>query len=346
MSDLLFSIIIPVYNVEKYISECLDSILNQDFDNFEIIAVDDGTKDNSGKIIDEYAKRDSRVKVIHKENGGLVSARKAGAEKACGTYILNVDSDDYLEMGALKLIAKACLDTNADIVCYGAYRTSPHEKRQMNIFLKEGLYNTYEELNSLHSKIIYDDTKPYFSQGIYPSLWSKAIKRDIYKTCQQKAENSVSMGEDMMVSLPAMLMAKSIYVINKPLYNYRVNQMSITLKYKPNEFEELITLIDNIKTNVDMNYENMHQQLDAYIYHRFYNICMAEFTFVKSYMANSKKLSRYINVLKNYLSVKKCLYENKKYKMARFVIKNKLWIFFFINAMRVKMKKEKLMQSK
>ena len=97
-----FSVVVPVYKVEEYINECVDSILNLSFDDFEVILVDDGSPDNCGKICDEYAKKDERVRVIHKENGGLVSARQAGIKIARGEYIVNIDSDDYIDKDMLK----------------------------------------------------------------------------------------------------------------------------------------------------------------------------------------------------------------------------------------------------
>ena len=96
MKKIMLSVIIPVYNVEKYLRKCVDSILLQDFANMEVILVDDGSPDNSGAICDEYAEKDARVKVIHKENGGVSSARNTGLDVAQGKYIAFVDSDDYL----------------------------------------------------------------------------------------------------------------------------------------------------------------------------------------------------------------------------------------------------------
>ena len=97
MEKDLISIIIPVYNVEKYLKECVDSVRKQTYKNLEIILIDDGSKDNSGKLCDELAKEDNRIKVIHKENGGLSDARNVGIENATGEYIQFIDSDDFVE---------------------------------------------------------------------------------------------------------------------------------------------------------------------------------------------------------------------------------------------------------
>ena len=109
----LVSVIIPVYNVEKYMRRCIDSIINQTYTNLEIILVDDGASDRSGKICDEYAQMDHRIKVLHKENGGLASARNAGIQIATGEYISYVDSDDWVETEFIEVLLKGCQDNNA-----------------------------------------------------------------------------------------------------------------------------------------------------------------------------------------------------------------------------------------
>lgn len=112
---MLVSIVVPVYNVEKYLNRCISSIVNQTYENIEIILVDDGSKDNSGEICDEWAEKDTRIKVIHKSNGGLSSARNAGASVAQGEYISFIDSDDYIRPIMIKDLVLCCEKYNADI---------------------------------------------------------------------------------------------------------------------------------------------------------------------------------------------------------------------------------------
>ena len=115
---LLFSIIVPVYKVEKYLHRCVDSLLKQTYHNFEVILVDDGSPDGSGAICDDYAKKDSRVRVIHKENGGLSSARNYGLDNALGNYILFVDSDDAIKSSTLQFCADLIINMDVDAVLY------------------------------------------------------------------------------------------------------------------------------------------------------------------------------------------------------------------------------------
>ena len=120
----LISVIVPVYNVEKYLVQCINSILNQTIKNLEIILVDDGSLDNSGKICDEFSKKDDRIVAIHKENNGLSSARNAGLEIANGNYIGFVDSDDWLDEHMYEILLKLIKENNSDISCCDFFKTA------------------------------------------------------------------------------------------------------------------------------------------------------------------------------------------------------------------------------
>lgn len=115
MENDLISVVVPIYNVEKYLEECVDSIINQTYKNLEIILVDDGSTDNSGKMCDKFAQNDSRIKVIHKENGGLSDARNCGIEAATGKYIQFIDSDDYIDLDMFEILYNNLKKYNADI---------------------------------------------------------------------------------------------------------------------------------------------------------------------------------------------------------------------------------------
>lgn len=128
----LVSVIVPVYKTEKYLTRCVNSILHQDYEKFEIILVDDGSPDNSGKICDELAKKDNRIRVIHKENGGLSSARNAGIEEAEGEYICFVDSDDYILTDYISTLFKLIVDNSADLsrIDYAEVTTNQYDEKE------------------------------------------------------------------------------------------------------------------------------------------------------------------------------------------------------------------------
>ena len=154
---MLFSVIVPIYNIEKYIRKCVDSVLCQSFTDYELILVDDGSPDRCPEICDEYENKEERVRVIHKENGGLVSARQAGIKIAKGEYVLNLDADDALSPDALKYANKIIADTNADIVSF-SYECVKNGKVANYITepLDEGVYNKEDIEKHIFPKLLVD----------------------------------------------------------------------------------------------------------------------------------------------------------------------------------------------
>lgn len=152
MDNPLISVIVPVYNVEKYLPKCIDSIINQTYKNLEIILVDDGSPDNSPQICDDYAKKDSRIKVIHKKNGGRAEARNVAIDVAKGEYIGFVDSDDYIADNFYELLLKAALDNNADISICSSKCVDEEDKEVESIFhfdVKDEVLDKKEALGKL-----------------------------------------------------------------------------------------------------------------------------------------------------------------------------------------------------
>ena len=126
--DSLISVIVPIYNVEKYLQKCVDSIINQTYKNLEIILVDDGSPDNCPKMCDDYAEKDSRIKVVHKENGGLSDARNVGMEVATGEYVSFIDSDDYISLDFYETLLETIVDNDSDVVECGVVKFYENEK--------------------------------------------------------------------------------------------------------------------------------------------------------------------------------------------------------------------------
>ena len=204
---MLFSVIVPIYNVEQYIRRCIDSVLNQTFADFELLLVDDGSPDNCPAICEEYAKKDTRIKVIHKENGGLVSARQAGIQQAVGDYIFNLDGDDALCLDALESAHAVICDTHADIV---AFSYIPYingvEGDIVEDIVPEGLYNKEQMQQHIYPKLLSDDCM----QHIFYFLWGKAIKRDLVYAHQMNVNPAVSLGEDLSCTVPCFLDAQTV----------------------------------------------------------------------------------------------------------------------------------------
>ena len=226
-----FSVLTPVYNVEKYIVECIESVINQTYSDFEFILVDDGSPDESPRICDEYAQEDSRIKVIHKENGGLISARRAAIAVASGEYCVFLDSDDYLDREALEVINKKIEETSCDCVCYGFNRVND----QGSVLWRS---------NDTEEKIVNEKGELYkiiFTNHAFNSLGRKAVRRELLSADFSKYYH-VSMGEDLLQSIEILKNSKSVAFTTENLYNYRINLSSITRTVSINNYIDDFTV--------------------------------------------------------------------------------------------------------
>lgn len=225
---MLFSVIVPIYKVEKYLRECIDSILSQSFSDFELILVDDGSPDSCPFICDEYAKKDTRVKVVHKENGGATSSRKMGTEIATGDYIFYVDSDDRIKPNTLQTVAEILLKQSCDIICFG-YETFPNRAKKAEIEIYSvGEYDKKQMKECIFPSLITAEDGKRFP----PSIWGKAFKRELVTAIQSDLSDDIVIGEDSCVAYVCMYLADSIYITHDKLYLYRVENESLTRQCK------------------------------------------------------------------------------------------------------------------
>lgn len=231
----MVSIIVPVYNAEKYLRKCIESIRSQTLEDIQIILVDDGSVDLSGEICDEYAKSDERIGVIHKPNRGLVSARKSGLQLAKGDYIGFVDSDDWIEKDMFSDLYQLALGTGADIVAEGFMEDISGECREKRNQIKEGNYRKEEERAFLYQNML--NCEDYFCMGIQPYLWNKLIRRELAESCMTAVEDSIRVGEDAAVIYPALLAAKNIVISSRCHYHYCIRGTSMIWKKEGEEKE-------------------------------------------------------------------------------------------------------------
>ena len=194
------SIIVPVYNIENYIRVCVESILAQTYESFELILVDDGSKDNSGILCDEYAAIDSRVKVIHKENGGVSSARNTGLQQAKGKWIMYVDGDDWIEPDMIESLVVG------DYMKYGPYAGNH----------KLPTWST-DKKDSMSRYIAYSMT----------TIWGSIAKRSLYTEHSLKSPDGVSYCEDFHLIVRLCHFANKIVNVHRPFYHYRYRPTSI-----------------------------------------------------------------------------------------------------------------------
>lgn len=224
--DPIISIIVPVYNVEQYLPRCIDSILAQSFPDFELILVEDGSPDNCGVICDEYAARDNRVRVIHKENGGVSSARNAGLDAAAGEYIMFCDSDDYVSPDWVQQLYRAVRSyANAFVNCNVWTVASDG-----NMVLRYDVANP-NRIIPMHS--YYE----LYVSSLDSSLWNKIYSGEIIREQQLRFYEDLHIGEDVVFNVEYYKTCDQIIFINSPLYFYCSNTASLTHTYRPNTME-------------------------------------------------------------------------------------------------------------
>ena len=239
--NLLISIIIPVYNVEKYLERCLDSVINQTYKNLEIIVIDDGSTDNSGKICDKYAEKDNRIIVIHKENGGICSARNSGLNIAKGLYILFIDSDDYIDSDYIELLSEYA-DENT-IVCCG-YRKVQNEKTIINSIKNLKICSKLEFLNLLQ----YFEMQKINPIGNY--MWNKLFPIRIFENIRF-FEGHVF--EDIYISIKLFNKIEKFIIIPNNGYNYMMRNNSIVHSFNKSYYNDL--LISRIEQEKDLYFD-------------------------------------------------------------------------------------------
>lgn len=220
----IVSVIIPVYNVEDYLCECIDSVINQTYKNLEIILVDDGSTDSSGKICDDYAEKDERIRVIHKNNSGPSKTRNVGLEHTKGKYIYFLDSDDYIELNALEMLVQAAETNDADLVFFEAHSFSDDGAEINQGYVVKGNYKAksgYEVLADLHK-----------NKDYHCAIYLLFIKRNLIEENKVTFLESAYCSEDMLFTYQIYCQAKKVIQCKNTLYHRRYRSGSIVTSGK------------------------------------------------------------------------------------------------------------------
>ncbi len=217
------SVIVPVYNGEKYLNKCLDSIQNQTLQDIEIICVDDGSTDSSLEIINSYVGQDGRFKVVHKENGGLVSARKAGVTLAAGQYVGYVDSDDWIEPDMYQTLYQTAMLNHVDMVSSGYFFEGNYITEHYD-GVREGLYDE-SRMACLRENAIYDPEAE--DVGLRGSLCCKLFRAELFRAVQQEISEKLSFSEDKICVLSYVLRCSRVYVLKQAFYHYIAHPTSM-----------------------------------------------------------------------------------------------------------------------
>ena len=238
-----FSIVLPIYNVEKYLDRCIKSILNQNFNDYEIILIDDGSPDNCPQICDKWEQKDKRIKVIHKQNEGLGMARNTGLENAIGKYMFFLDSDDYILPGLLNEMFEYLNSKECDIVFYGFQRTDKNgnilNKAIPNPY-KDYYDNNIEIKNNLLSDFIMQNPRSSVQTNLAISAWNCCISKEFLdKNRLQFVSEREYISEDLYFYLEIFEHLNKVGFIKKIYYSYCQNEGSLTSSYKPDRFERI-----------------------------------------------------------------------------------------------------------
>ena len=261
MSTPKVSIIVPIYNVEQYLPRCIDSIKNQTLEDIEIILVDDGSTDNSGKIVDEYAKTDNRIIAIHKENGGQASARNMGLEIARGDYIGFIDSDDWITDDMYELLYQSIKENKSDMSVCGRCTYSEEGQKITDIVLKEETLNL-EEM-SLQDYVV---SKLFYSHTVV--VWNKLYLRSIIEkhNIRFKSVNEVG-SEDALFNYQVLCHIKKICAIDKVCYCQLSREDSTARTYKlgyMNRTANLVSVMDRYGRKI-CRIEKLKHVINLYI---------------------------------------------------------------------------------
>jgi len=309
------SVIVPVYKVEKYLDRCVQSVVEQSYQNLEIILVDDGSPDNCPAMCDEWAIKDKRIKVIHKKNGGVSSARNLGLEKATGDYIAFVDSDDWIELNMYEEMLKSANREKADIVFC----------RQNKVSAKGQVEKISEiRLSNLKNKEIIYLFKFGNNDSVRSGPCRMLVKTEIAKMC--KFPTSLNYGEDLFFVVDCVEKARKIEIVDKYFYNYFYNSESVTSFIDDNYFRNIKDLYSYQKDFIN----NKHLDWEYLINHSylFRNVTkrrkQKDFVKVMKSLEKNDEIFRNCFNKQNYKKIQK--QERRiKNKLRNFIVYHKMW---------------------
>ena len=254
------SVIVPVYNTEKYLRECIDSILAQTFTDFELILVNDGSTDGSGAICDEYAAKDPRIQVIHQENGGITVARKSGVRAARGEYVTFVDSDDWIDKDMYRIMLAG---ESADVVICNMVKSRNDGMFEIKCCVNPGLYDKQKLQDSFYPTMLFDFDR--CQPAVHPSLCNKLIRCEIIRNVINNVADGITYGEDALCSYACMLDAEKIRMMTQGLYYYRENPQSVCNVYNKKMFSKLILLGTELEQQFKERNNNLQSQVFGYL---------------------------------------------------------------------------------
>ena len=301
MIDYRVSVIVPIYNVETYLKKCIDSIINQTYRNLEIILINDGSPDNCGTICDEYADKDERIKVIHKNNGGLSDARNVGLEIATGDFITFVDSDDWIELDTYEVMINAMNKYAADMVVSNINYVYDDKSNRKNDEYQIRIFNKEEAMKEL----IHDGL-------VQAVVWNKLYKKELIDNMKFKVGK---LNEDEFFTYKICARAEKIIYIPNALYQYRQRENSIMGTYSLKRLDGVEALYERLNF-IKKKFPNLYAQAKL----GFCYACIYHYQIILRNNINDKKSKNILNKYRK--NIKFCKSDIKSY-----TLKDNIYLF-------------------
>lgn len=268
MKQEQISVIVPVYNGERYLKECIDSIRNQTYPNLQIIIVNDGSTDGTGIICEQYTKIDKRIQIVNKENAGLVAARKTGIEHASGKYIGFVDADDWIEKDMYESLLNVMEKYQCDLAASGNYRQFGENYTIDKNMISEGVYHRAEMEQEVLPYMLYNGS--YFQMGVRPNVVNKLFRKDLLENILAKVPDEITNDEDVAITYTYLLYANTIFLLDNAYYHYRQHNGSMSQSHTDtdiNEIKKIRLVYSHLYSEFvkDSLSDKLLEQLDFYI---------------------------------------------------------------------------------
>ena len=326
-----FSVVIPAYNVEPFIFECVNSVLQQSFQDFEVIIVIDASPDKTISICNELALNDKRITIIQNQiNKGLVKTRQIGANKAVGDYILCLDGDDWLDTNCLESLSSIIDQNDADVICFGAHFRFSNRVVDHPFLFCSGFLQKKDIIDCVFPRLIQGPLADYFP----PSLWGKAFKRNLYLEEQNNVDSRIKIGEDGACVIPIIYKANSVFCLEKCLYNYRQFNGSMTKSRKVFDIDCPKRIVEHLSSRIDINEYEFRKQLDRKMVHDLFIASATQFYQKKKYKNVCKELRTIFSDPFYSSAIKNASFSNSfRAKLMHFSIKHHLFLLIKIYSM-------------
>ncbi len=346
MVNGLVSIVLPIYNVEKYLDRCMQSIINQTYSNIEIIMVDDGSTDSSGKLCEKWKEKDSRISVIHKNNEGLGLARNTGIENANGEYICFFDSDDYIDLDTIECLYNAAKNDDSEVVTFGfkTVNCDGNIIRENVPTIEKTVFSNQEVIDGFLPELISFDPHTGISSGLWMSAWASMYSMKVIKDNGWKfVSERIMISEDVYSLLILYKSVSKVTVIKRAFYYYCENDTtSLTRVFRPDRYEKQKTFLkgcldicDKLKYSNEiksrLRYQFMGNSLGA-----MKRIVISDASFGNRYaqiskIVNDDMMQEVVSGLdlKNESGMRKVLFNCMKSKLSLFV-----YLMLYVQAKR------------